>query len=112
MSDDPSSLARVTGLTDAQIETASLWLRKHLENVACPVCKHETFVFASLVAAPILNVERRTAFGHGSIPMVVVVCERCAYVMQFAAMAMGLFPKPETERANESDDPAATPGDR
>lgn len=85
-------------LSDQETETASKWLAEKVGDIRCPVCAHEEWTLGDLMA----RLYSRIPSGI-SYPVVVLICEHCAYTLTFNAMAMGIEP-PKPPSGEEADD--------
>jgi hypothetical protein len=77
---------------EADYQKAAIrWLEAKLPSLRCPLCSHEHFLVAELVASPgVTNVTLNLA---AATPFVPVVCTNCAHTLLFSAVVMGVVPR-------------------
>ena len=79
-------------LSAQEYETASQWLAEKGGDLKCPVCAHEDWVLGDLMARLYSTIPSGVSY-----PVVVLICQHCAYTMTFNAMLMGIEPPSSTE---------------
>lgn len=69
-------------------------IQRHMNNCSvrnqCHACGSNNFSIGEMVASPGFSAHG-VSIGGQTIPMVQVVCNRCGYVMHFAAKVVGLI---------------------
>lgn len=76
-------------LHPAQFETFMAHLRKHMRSDVCPVCRSHAWSASQLVAPLVAITEDdgdgfKSRMGPEFVPMALLVCKTCGYVMHFA----------------------------
>ena len=76
-------------------ESIASKIKEKAPNLKCPACSQNGFAFAEGYFAHDLqdNLDSRQ-MGGKNIPVVPIVYKNCGYIMEFAAGALGLLPKP------------------
>jgi len=77
-------------LDQAKVQKVDNWIHGKGGAIQCPICDHHHWLTGDIVAPPALRDDGRDAPAGEPVPMVQVVCGNCAYVMLFAAAAIGL----------------------
>jgi hypothetical protein len=87
---------RMMILTQQQIDTLKIWMRKKGVTPNCPACGASNQLNpGQIISAPEFR-PGVVRMGGNSVPKAQLVCGNCAYVMEFAAAAIGLSnPPPE-----------------
>ena len=92
---------------EAQKEIISEWLMKNGVALACPscmkVCPQEV---SEMIATPVF-VEGGISF-ITTVPMIPVICSRCAHIRFFSAVMMGLVPRTMPEQTTKDPAPTST----
>jgi len=69
-------------------------LQSHMQTIglrpACQVCGTNNWTTGEIVAPPVILPGGSMAIGGPTVPMVLLICQRCGYVMHFAAQTVGL----------------------
>jgi hypothetical protein len=81
---DPATLAKVES-----------WLVENCPNLACPVCQSQTWGTGDIGFLLILR-EGKLTYTGSAMPLLPLVCKKCAYTHLFSAVRMGLFPQNES----------------
>ncbi len=82
-------------LDDQEYEKASQWLAEKVGDLKCPVCAHEDWVIGDLMARLYSKMPSGISY-----PVVVLICQHCAYTMAFNALLIGIEP-PKSEEADD-----------
>lgn len=64
----------------------------------CPMCGGSAFLVTDVAHAIPQDPSGRIVLGSKTIPLVLVMCENCNYVMPFAAVPMGIVMASSAER--------------
>lgn len=81
-------------MTDSETALVKAFAEKHWINHSCPVCHTDQWDLVDRVLS--LPVMMDTAISSTSIPAVVFVCQKCAYIRFHAAVNFGLTDFPGT----------------
>jgi hypothetical protein len=76
-------------LDATQTKKLESWLSQNAIK-GCPMCGGKAITAGDVIAAPQMT-PTGMSLGGQSIPMVQLVCDRCAYVMLFSAVRTGLM---------------------
>lgn len=82
-------------LTPQQLTIANNVLKGKLK--ACPVCGGKTWIAVDIVAAVAYRAGA-IFVGAPSVPMLMVACKTCWYLVHFAAVPLGLVPPATTTK--------------
>jgi hypothetical protein len=75
--------------TAAKVED---WLAKNCPNLACPVCASKTWDTGEIgILLPLRD--GKVTYSGPAIPLLPLVCKKCAYTHLFAAVLMELMPQ-------------------
>ena len=86
------------------IETIQQRLKERQRNLICPLCGNNGFVLAEGYTQDALQNELTgLILGGPSIPVVIVVCNHCGYVIRFSLGILGLLPKKEVPKLKKDD---------
>lgn len=82
--------AREMSLKKAQAKTAQKWIRDKAKNPNCPKCDSNEWTIGDLVKSPSYEKGGLLFGGDVGFPLLVVKCDNCGYVEQWAADAIGI----------------------
>lgn len=76
-----------------------LKLKEKSRQLKCPICENSSFILADGFTQDSLQ-EGLTGIvlGGRSIPVIIVICDHCGYVLRFSLGVLGLLPKSEAEK--------------
>lgn len=72
-----------------QTQKAEKWLESKLKSHTCPKCGTDNWGIGEIVAGNVLT-DKGVTMGGTTYPMLLVVCDNCAYTEEYAAVKMGL----------------------
>ncbi len=76
-------------LTPEQIHKVAAWLDSKSSRSSCPVCGNQRWEVGDIVAS--VNFSKGgVVLGGRIVPTVQVICSNCYFVMNFAAVPLGL----------------------
>lgn len=85
-------------LTEAEREQIAAALRKAQVVFDCPMCHNKAFTILDGYTNFALTVQLGMYdFGGRSLPIALIVCNRCGFISQHALGALGLLPKGESK---------------
>lgn len=83
-------------LSDEEKQKFSNWINERLRDAVCPICKHDKWQLIENIAA--LPCGSKTGFDmRGHFPLLIAICEKCAYVMPFSAVQVGIVERDTSE---------------
>lgn len=77
-------------LNQDQTQKLQRWLQSKGVKASCEACGANDWTIGDVVSPPIQS-NQGISIGGPSIPMVSVICGKCAYVRMFAAVPIGLI---------------------
>lgn len=81
---------REMSLKKAQEKAALKWIRNKAKNPNCPKCDSNEWTIGDLVKSPSYEKGGLLFGGDAGFPLLVVKCDNCGYVEQWAADAIGI----------------------
>lgn len=76
-------------LTQDQQQTIQSWINRHNPNFSCSCCGSHDFSLGEIIAPPTMQ-NGNINMGGQTVPMIQVICNRCAYVSLFASVLIGI----------------------
>jgi predicted nucleic-acid-binding Zn-ribbon protein len=77
-------------LTEEKVQKVKEWLASKGTNDTCPSCGRNFWNVGDIIVAPVLREDGKATLRGSTVPMVQLVCDNCAYVRLYAAVAMDL----------------------
>ena len=84
-------------LSAKQKEKAIAWLNAKAPNLSCPACQTRRFSVGDHFLSPPIFYGRDLIIGGPSYPQFFVVCENCAHMLQFSAVAADIIERSTPE---------------
>ena len=78
-------------LDQEQLSKVNNWMRQKGVTDRCPACGNNTWSVSEIVSAPIAMRGGGIQLGGRNVPVLQLVCNHCMFIMQFAAVPMGLI---------------------
>lgn len=79
------------GLTQNQIDEVNKWINSHVDNKACRGCGSNRMTPGDIVIVPrVIHEGKEKEVISGGIPMLILICDKCAEIRLYAAVTMGL----------------------
>ena len=85
--------------TDEEQQAIRAWIRERLGELTCPLCNHNNWTLGDVRG----RIFGDPASGLG-YPVVVLVCQRCAYTLTLNAIVMGIEESGGTDDDEGGDD--------
>lgn len=76
-------------LEESQKQKFRVWLEERNICPTCASCGSQSWGAGEITSSPILNAEGKTVC-DSHVPMVQLVCTKCGYTMNYAAVPIGL----------------------
>ena len=88
-------------LSEDEYEKITKHLNKKLKlnkkNILCPFCGNRNFIIANGYTNRFLsNNINKTVIGGRKIPSIIIICDNCGYMGEFATGVLGLLSEGET----------------
>jgi ribosomal protein S27AE len=68
-------------------------LKERRINTRCPRCSVGESYLVGFSQLPLSNDPRESVVGGASVPVAIVVCPKCGFVMQHSLVALGIIPE-------------------